>query len=152
MSGRKNDTCVRLRTSTYACFCLHTRSLRRYAGSSAGADIASDLGMLLELLPAIKRKFGLSPEQIDEQDAKHKALIYAMIKKASADLVGKVITKQLVLAILKIVGVRMAAKQVLKYIPIAGQAADALSVVAMVYVENSHIVECYQIAKGAIGA
>ena len=30
-----------------------------------GADIAVDVGLMMELLPAINRKFGLSPEQID---------------------------------------------------------------------------------------
>lgn len=116
-----------------------------------GADIAADIGMLLELLPAISRKFGLTPEQIDELDSKHKALIYAMIKRIGTELVGKVITKQVVLAALKKVGLRMAAKQVLKFVPLAGQAAAAaLSVAAMMYVGNSHVDECFAIAKGAI--
>jgi uncharacterized protein (DUF697 family) len=117
-----------------------------------GADIVADIGMLLELIPAINRKFGLTPEQIDELDAKNKALVYAMMKKAGTELVGKVITKQLDIAALKKVGIRMAAKQVLKYIPLAGQAAAAaLSVAAMMYVGNSHVDECFDIAKGAIG-
>jgi uncharacterized protein (DUF697 family) len=117
-----------------------------------GADIAADIGMLLELIPAINRKFGLAPDQLDELDAKHKALIYLMIKKVGADLVGRAITKQLVLAALKKVGIRMSAKQVLKFIPFAGQAAAAaLSYAAMMYVGNSHIDECFAIAKGAKG-
>lgn len=116
-----------------------------------GADIAADVGMLMELLPAINRKFGLTPEQISELDTKHKALVYAAIKKVGTDLVGKIVTKQLVLAVLKKVGVRMAAKQVLKYVPLAGQAAAAaLSFAAMMYVGNSHIDECFEIAKGAM--
>lgn len=116
-----------------------------------GADIAADVGMLMELLPAINRKFGLTPEQISELDAKHKALVFAAIKKVGTDLVGKIVTKQLVLAVLKKVGVRMAAKQVLKYVPLAGQAvAAALSFAAMMYVGNSHVDECFEIAKGAM--
>lgn len=113
-----------------------------------GADIAADISMLLELIPTINRKFGLTPEQIDELDIRHKALILEMIKKVGADLVGRIITKKLVMAALKKVGVRMAAKQVLKYIPFAGQAAAvALSVAAMMYVGNSHVDECFDIAK-----
>ena len=116
-----------------------------------GADIAADVGMLLELIPAINRKFGLTPEQIDELDSSHKALIYVMIKKVGTDLVGRVITQQLVLVALKKVGIRMAAKQVLKFIPLAGQAAAvALSVAAMMYVGNSHVDECFDIARAAI--
>lgn len=115
-----------------------------------GADIAADVGILMELLPAINRKFGLTPEQISELDTKHKALVLAAIKKVGTNLVGKIVTKQLVLAVLKKVGVRMAAKQVLKYVPLAGQAAAALSFAAMMYVGNSHIDECFEIAKGAM--
>ncbi len=42
----------------------------------------------------------------------------------------------------------MAAKQILKYLPFAGQAAAAaLSGAAMMYVGNAHVDECYEIAK-----
>ena len=33
-----------------------------------GMDIAADVGMLLDLLPAVSKKFGLTPQQIDELD------------------------------------------------------------------------------------
>ncbi|MCK9379510.1 MAG: hypothetical protein M0P95_00430 [Sulfuritalea sp.] len=116
-----------------------------------GVDIAGDVGMLLQLIPAINRKFGLTPEQIDELDTRHKVVIYAMLKKVGSDLVGRAITKRLVVAALKKVGGRMAAKQVLKYIPFAGQAAAvALSMAAMMYLGNSHIDACFEVARGAI--
>lgn len=116
-----------------------------------GVDVAGDVGMLLQLIPAINRKFGLTPEQIEELDPRHKVLIYAMLKKVGSDLAGRAITRQLAVAALKQVSVRLATRQVLKYIPLAGQAAAvALSVTAMMYLGNSHIDACYEIAKGAI--
>ena len=116
-----------------------------------GVDIAGDVGMLLQLIPSINRKFGLTPEQIDELDTRHQVLIYAMAKKVGTDLVGRAITKKLAVAALKKVGGRMAAKQVLKYIPFAGQAAAAaLSVAAMMYLGNSHIDACFEVAGEAI--
>jgi uncharacterized protein (DUF697 family) len=116
-----------------------------------GMDIAGDVGMLLQLIPSINRKFGLTPEQIDELDSHHQVLIYAMLKKVGSDLVGRAITKQLVMSAMKKVGGRMAAKQVLKYVPFAGQAAAAaLSVAAMMYLGNSHIDACVEIARGGI--
>ena len=116
-----------------------------------GVDIAGDVGMLLQLIPAINKKFGLTPEQIDELDTQHQVMVYAMVKKVGSDLVGRAVTKQLVVAALKKVGGRMAAKQVLKYVPFAGQAAAvALSVAAMMYLGNSHIDACFAIASGAI--
>ena len=116
-----------------------------------GVDIAGDVGMLLQLIPAINQKFGLTPGQIEELDPRHKVLIYAMLKKVGSDLAGRAITRQLAVAALKKVSARMATKQVLKYIPFAGQAAAvALSVAAMMYLGNSHIDACYEIARGAI--
>ena len=95
---------------------------------------------------------GLTPEQIDEMDTRHQVLIYAMAKKVGTDLIGRAVTQKLVLAALKKVGGRMAAKQVLKYIPVAGQAAAAaLSVAAMMYLGNSHIDACFAVAREAIG-
>lgn len=116
-----------------------------------GVDIAGDVSMLLQLIPAINRKFGLTPEQIDELDTGPKVLIYAMLKKVGADLVGRAITRQLVLAAMKKVGVRIAAKQLLKYIPFAGQAAaTALSMTAMMYLGNAHVDACFEIARATI--
>lgn len=116
-----------------------------------GVDIAGDVGVLLELIPAINKKFGLAPEQIDELDPRHKVLIYAMLKKVGSDLAGRAITKKLALAALKKVGARLATRQMLKFVPFAGQAAAvALSVTAMVYLGNSHVDACYEIARGAI--
>jgi hypothetical protein len=116
-----------------------------------GVDIAGDVAMLLQLIPAINQKFGLTPEQIEELDTRHKVLIYAMAKKVGSDLVGRAVTKRLVMAALKKVAGRMAAKQVLKYVPFAGQAAAAaLSVAAMMYLGNAHVDACYEVAGEAI--
>ena len=116
-----------------------------------GVDIAGDVAMLLQLIPAINQKFGLTPEQIEELDTRHKVLIYAMAKKVGSDLVGRAVTKRVVMAALKKVAGRMAAKQVLKYVPFAGQAAAAaLSVAAMMYLGNAHVDACYEIAGEAI--
>ena len=131
---------------------------KRAATSSAvslvpipGADILADVGMLMELVPAINKKFGMTPEQIEDLDPKHKALVLSLLKKVGADLVGKVVTKELVIVALKKVGVRMAAKQVVKYVPMAGQVlAAGLSFAAMMYLGNAHIDECYEVAKGVI--
>ncbi len=133
--------------------------VRRRAASSGGlalipipgADIAGDIGLLLELIPAINRKFGLSLEQIEELDTGHRLAIYAMVRKTGAMMVGQTITRKLIVSALQKVALRMGAKQVLKYIPFAGQAAAvALSVSAMMYLGNSHVDACFEIACGAI--
>jgi uncharacterized protein (DUF697 family) len=118
-----------------------------------GLDIAADVGLLMKLLPAINRKFGLSPEQIADLDPERKALVYMLIKKGGRSLVGRAITKELVIAVLKRVGVQMTAKQAAKYVPIAGQVASAfLGFGAMMYIGASHVDECYRVAKAFIDA
>lgn len=116
-----------------------------------GTDIAADVGLLLQLLPAINRKFGLSEEQLAGLDDQSKALVYGIIKKVGSTMIGQMITKELIMAALKKVGIRVAAKQVVKYVPLIGQgAAAALSFTAMKYVGNQHVDECYEVAKRII--
>lgn len=116
-----------------------------------GVDLGADVTIMMELLPAINRKFGLSPEQIDELDGEIKAKILVIISSLGSKLVGKLITKELVVAMLKKVGVRVAVKQVSKFIPFVGQAVSAgISFGAMKYLGNSHIDECYEVCKHVI--
>ena len=138
-----------------ACKSMVTKRAAASAGGTLvpvpGLDIAADVGLLLELLPAVNRKFGLTPDQIDELHPRFKVFLYGIIKKVGSDLAGRIITRELVMILLKKVGMRVAAKQVLKYVPLAGQAAAAaLSYAAMKYVGNAHVDECYEIVKLAL--
>ncbi len=133
----------------------------RRAATSAGAsviplpglDIAADVGLLVKLLPAINRKFGLTPEQIEKLEPERKLVVYALISRGGKSLVGRAITKKLVLIALKRIGVQMTVKQAAKYLPFAGQVASAfLGFGAMMYLGTSHIDECYQVARAAMDA
>jgi hypothetical protein len=105
----------------------------------------------MELLPAINRKFGLSPEQIDQLDSAMKAQTLVVITSIGSQLVGKYITKQTVVFLLKKVGSRIATKQVVKYVPFVGSAVmTGISFGAMKYLGNSHIDECYEVCKRII--
>jgi len=116
-----------------------------------GLDIAADVGLLMKLLPAINRKFGLTPEQIEKLEPERKLVVYALISRGGKSMVGRAITKKLVLMALKCVGVQMTAKQAAKYFPLAGQVASAfLGFGAMMYIGTSHVDECYQVAKTAM--
>src|SRR5919108_683213 len=82
----------------------------------AGVDIATDIGLLLKLIPRINRRFGLSPEQIDRLDAQTRALTYNVIMAVGGQLVGRLISQRMVLGVLRKVGVRMTADQACRYI------------------------------------
>ena len=115
------------------------------------ADIGADVALLLEMIPLINRKFGLSPEQIDTLDPQVKKIILVAITSIGSEMVGKLITKQLVLQILKRIGIRVATKSVAKYVPILGSALSAsISFGAMKMVGNSHVDDCYEVAKRAV--
>lgn len=117
-----------------------------------GVDIGADVAIMLELLPSINRRFGLSPEQIDQLDSETKRQVFVILTSLGSKLVGKTITKEAVTLLLKKVGTRVATKQVTKYIPFIGQAVSAgISFGAMKYLGNSHIDECYEVCKRVIG-
>ena len=105
-----------------------------------GVDVAADVGLLLELLPSINRQFSLTPEQIERLDPQFKSFLYGVIKTTGSRVAGHIVTQQVVIALLKKVGVRLTAKQALKFIPFAGQAAAAaLSASAMLLIGHAHI-------------
>jgi hypothetical protein len=63
-------------------------------------------------------------------------------------LVGKVITRDLVVWMLKLVGVRLTTQQVAKFVPIAGQAVSAaLTYGALRYVCEQHIRQCIEVQR-----
>lgn len=116
-----------------------------------GADVGADITIMMELLPEINGKFGLSPEQIDQLDSEIKGKILVIITSIGSKLVGQVMKKEVVMTLLKKIDTRVAAKQVVKYIPFIGQAVSAsISFGAMKYLGNSHIDECYEVSRRVI--
>jgi len=113
-----------------------------------GVDIGADITIMMELISSINKKFGLSPEQIDELDSDTKSMLLIIITSLGSELAGKVITKQLITQLLKKVGAKVATKSVAKFLPIIGQATAAgISFGAMKYLGDSHIEECYAVSK-----
>jgi uncharacterized protein (DUF697 family) len=113
-----------------------------------GLDWVTDIGVLVRLLPEINRAFGLTPEQIERLAPDRRIVVYKAISAGSGMLVGKVVTRELVIRLLKIVGVRLTTQQAAKYVPIAGQAVSAaLTFGALKYVCEQHIQQCQAVAR-----
>lgn len=113
-----------------------------------GFDIAVDAAALLKLIPEINREFGLTPDQIERLSPNKQLIVYQAIVAVSGAMVGKLITRELVIEALKIVGVRLTIKQVSKFVPLAGQALSvAIGFAAMQYVGRQHIKECARVAQ-----
>lgn len=113
-----------------------------------GLDWLTDVGLLVELLPRINAAFGLSSEQIERLAPDRRVVVYKAISTGGGMLIGKVITRDLVIMLLKLVGVRLTSQQAAKFVPLAGQAVSAaLTYSALKYVCEQHIQQCLEVTR-----
>ena len=113
-----------------------------------GIDWATDVAVLLKVLPEINRVFGLSPEQIDRLAPDRRLVVYKTVSAGGGMLVGRLVTRELIMRVLALVGVRLTTQQAAKYVPIAGQAVSALlTFSSLKYVCEQHIQQCVAVSK-----
>lgn len=113
-----------------------------------GVDWVTDVAMLMKLIPDINRAFGLTPEQVEQLSPDRRVVVYKAISAGGGMLVGKLVTRELVMQMLRLVGVRLTAQQAAKFVPLAGQAASAaLTYSALRYVCEQHIRQCVAVSK-----
>lgn len=113
-----------------------------------GIDWVTDVGILVRLLPEINQIFGLTPEQIERLAPDRQVVVYKALSAGGGMLVGKMVTRDLVMRLLRMVGVRLTTQQAAKYVPIAGQAVSAaLTFATLRYVCEQHIAQCVAVAR-----
>lgn len=113
-----------------------------------GLDWLTDIGLLVQLLPRINAAFGLAPEQIERLAPDRRIVVYKAISAGGGMLIGKVVTRDLVLMLLKMVGVRLSTQQAAKFVPLAGQAVSAaLTYSALRFVCEQHIKQCIAVSR-----
>jgi uncharacterized protein (DUF697 family) len=113
-----------------------------------GLDWLTDIGVLVKLLPEINRAFGLSPEQVERLAPDRQLVVYKAISAGGGMLVGRLVTRELVIQLLKMVGVRLTTQQAAKFVPLAGQAVSALlTYSALKMVCEQHIRQCLAVAQ-----
>ena len=113
-----------------------------------GIDWLTDIGVLVNLIPRINEEFGLSAQQIERLAPERRLVVYKAISAGGGLVVGKVVTRELVIKLLKLVGVRMTTQQAAKFVPLAGQAVSAaLTYSALKYVCEQHIEQCISVAR-----
>ena len=116
-----------------------------------GLDLAADLALLTQLIPAINREFGLTPDEIERLSPRIKVLVYRAVVAFGGAMVGRVITRDLILQALATVGMRITTKTVARFVPIAGQALSAgLSFTAMRLVGEMHIRDCRRVIEAVL--
>jgi uncharacterized protein (DUF697 family) len=115
-----------------------------------GLDWAVDAALLSKLLPQISQEFGLSPTQISHLPPKQRERVQSAITVIGGTLVGKLITKELIIIAAKAVGLRLTAAQAAKYVPIAGTLLSAgLNYTAVRWLGEQHIKDCLSVVQQA---
>jgi uncharacterized protein (DUF697 family) len=113
-----------------------------------GVDWLTDVALLLKLIPEINRAFGLSPEQVARLSPDRRIVVYKAISAGGSLLIGRLVTREVVMTMLKMVGVRLTTQQAAKYVPLAGQAVSALlTFSALKYVCEQHIRQCMEVSR-----
>ena len=113
-----------------------------------GVDWLTDIGVLVKLLPEISAAFGLSVEQVERLAPDRRLVAYKAISAGGSMVLGKLVTRPMVFALLKAVGVRLTTQQASKYLPVAGQLVSAaLTYSALQYVCEQHIRQCEAVSR-----
>ena len=132
---------------------LNKRALVAAAASAVpvpGLDWAVDAAMLSKLIPEINKEFGLSPAQLDQLDPKKREQVQKAVTLVGSVLIGKFISKDLVIKAATKIGVRLTTKQLAKYVPFAGQIVSAaVGFAAIRYFGEEHMKDCIRVARQA---
>jgi hypothetical protein len=113
-----------------------------------GVDWVTDVAVLMQLIPEINQAFGLTPEQIERLAPDRKVVVYKAISAGGGLVIGKLVTREVVVRMLRVVGVRLTTQQAAKYVPVAGQVVSAaLTYSSLRYVCEQHIQQCVAISK-----
>jgi uncharacterized protein (DUF697 family) len=132
------------------------RLVRRRAAMSAGVaavpipgmDVAADLRLFTMLIDDVNREFGLSADQIDRLQPKFRLIAYEAAISIGGMLVGKVITKELVLSLVRRSGAKLLARQATRIVPLAGQAVSAaIGFFAFRQIGYQHVDACAKVAQ-----
>jgi hypothetical protein len=132
---------------------LNRRALVGAAASTVpvpGLDWAVDAALLSRLVPAINAEFGLTPAQLDQLPDHKREQVQKALAMVGSVLVGKFITRDLVMRMAQTLGKRLTVGQAVKYVPLAGQAISAImGYTALRYLGEEHIKDCVRVAQEA---
>jgi uncharacterized protein (DUF697 family) len=113
-----------------------------------GIDVVADLGSFASMVEEINRAFGLTPAQIDRLQPRMRVATYEAVGALGGMLVGKLVTRDLVLKLLSRSGSKLAAKSAAKVVPLAGQIASAAIGFALFrQMGYQHVNACTRVAQ-----
>ena len=132
---------------------LNKRAMVAAAASAVpvpGLDWMVDAAMLSKLIPEINKEFGLTPQQLDRLEPQKRDQVQKAVTMVGSVLIGKFISRDLVIKAATKIGVRLTTKQVAKYVPLAGQIVSAaVGYAAIRYFGEEHMKDCIRVARQA---
>ena len=90
-----------------------------------GADIVADVGLMADMLPKISAAFQLDHNSIQKLDPEIAQRVFVIAASLGNNVIGRLVTRKVVIALLRRVGVRVASASVAKYVPLVGSAVAA---------------------------
>lgn len=132
---------------------LNKRAMVAAAASAVpvpGLDWAVDAAMLSRLIPEINKEFGLTPQQLDQLEPNKREQVQKAVTMVGSVLIGKLISRDLVIKAATKIGVRLTSKQLAKFVPFAGQIVSAaVGYAAIRYLGEEHMKDCIRVARQA---
>ncbi|SFC62259.1 hypothetical protein SAMN05216344_12548 [Polaromonas sp. OV174] len=132
---------------------LNKRAMVAAAASAIpvpGLDWAVDAALLSRLIPEINKEFGLSPSQLDQLDPKKRDQVQKAVAMVGSVLIGKFVSRDLIIKAATKLGVRLTSMQLAKFIPLAGQIVSAaVGYAAIRYFGEEHMKDCIRVARQA---
>jgi uncharacterized protein (DUF697 family) len=118
-----------------------------------GADLLADLGLLSSMLPAISRRFELDHASVEKLDPAIAERVFVVAASLGNNVIGRMVTRKVAIALLRRVGVRVASASVAKYVPVVGSAiAASIGFGAMKLAGDAHVEDCYRTARALLSA
>lgn len=118
-----------------------------------GVDIVTDVGLFAKVVEETNRTFGLTEEQVGRLHPSMRTVAYEAALGGGGMLVGRMVTRQLVLRMLKRFGKRLAAKSAAKVVPLAGQVTSAaIGFAVFRRMGYEHVEACARVARELLAA
>lgn len=127
------------------------------AGFSAvpvpGLDVVSDLSLFTRLVDEVNTAFGLTAEQVERLQPKFRLMAYEAAVGVGGMLVGRLVTRELLMRLFRRVGLKIASKTAAKLVPIAGSLVSAaIGFVMFRQLGYQHVEACAKVANTLVAA
>lgn len=151
-SGRVPVTGPEIEHARQRCLKIVKKRAAISAGVAAvpmpGMDILADVTGFTVLVDEVNKEFGLTQKQIERLTPRLRRIAYEAAASVGGMMVGKLVTRGLVMRLFKRSAGKMAAKSTVRIVPLAGQLASAAIGYALFKkMGNEHVEACARVAR-----